>query len=397
MNSGPRARDALIIGGGVIGCSIAFRLAQRGVTVTLIERGRCGEESSWAGAGIIDPGSLVRGDPMAELRRMSVARFARFIEEVRNASGVDPEYLPSGKLDLITDDNQQTAAERELAAQEEWIAEGRIDHPRLERLSVEQTLAAEPVLVAPAARPAQRHLRELRGGLLDRHTVQVRNPRLMAALCGACTAAGVRIVENCAAAALRIERDGVTGVETAGGLIRAETTILAAGAWSSQLHPALAERMPVHPVRGQIVLLEKTPQPLRHVLYVGRHYFVGRADGRILIGSTVEPEAGFDKRNTAAGVAELLAVVQRATPGLRDATVLRTWAGLRPGTPDGRPYLGRVPGLPGLIAATGHYRNGVTLAPITADLIEHFVLGAALDLDLSPFAPGRKPGEASGR
>ncbi|TWT42142.1 Hydrogen cyanide synthase subunit HcnC precursor [Phycisphaerae bacterium RAS1] len=389
MTATNSANDALIIGGGVIGCSIAFRLARAGAHVVLIERARCGEESSWAGAGIVDPGSLVRGDPMAELRRMSVARFAGFVDEVRAAGGVDPEYIACGKLDLILDDNQEASAKRELAAQDEQPAAARGLAPRLKRLTTEQSLAAEPVLASPQARRAQQHLRELRGGLLDHHVVQVRNPRLMAALRAACIAAGVRIIENCAAAALRIDGDRVTGAEMANGVLTANTTILAAGAWSSQLHPHLAALTPVHPVRGQIVLLEQSPQPLRHVLYIGRHYLVGRADGRILVGSTVEPDSGFDKRNTAAGVGELLAVVQRATPGLRDATVVRTWAGLRPGTPDGRPYLGPVPGLSGLIAATGHYRNGVTLAPITAEVVEQIVTRGSAGINLSPFSPGR--------
>jgi glycine oxidase len=370
-----------VIGGGVVGCSVAYRLAGAGLAVTVVDRGSCGGEASWAGAGIILPGSATRADPLAVMRRASIARFEAFAGELRERTGIDPEYIRCGGLDLITDDNQDAAADREAAA---W--EGRVTdtgEAAVRRLDRKQARRLEPQLTG-----------RIRGAVLNRLTAQVRSPRILAALRSACVQAGVAVREHTPVTGLMMEGSRVTGVRCGGHSIDAGHVVIAAGAWSSDLAPALRDALEVFPVRGQIALLEMSPLPFLHFIIHGRSYLVPRRDGKILVGSTEERGAGFDKRNTTAGVAKLLATAERFVPVLKDATLLRVWSGLRPATPDSKPYIGPVPGFEGLLAATGHFRSGLSLAPITADLITQHITTGETELDLTPFLPGRATARA---
>lgn len=366
--------DVCVIGGGVIGLAVAYRLAVAGMRVTLVERGRCGRAASWAGAGIIEYGSHARRDPLALLRRASCARYPDFAAELCERTGIDPQYRACGSLDLITDDNQQAAAQRELAAAAgQTLADG---SPAVELLSPEQARGLEPRLTP-----------QIRGALLKRRSAQVRSPRMLAALRAACAGLGVELREGTAASGLVIDGERVLGVRTAAGEILARWTVLAAGAWSQQLAPALAALLPGAPVRGQIVLLKTAP--LARMIEHGRNYLVSRDDGHVLCGSTQEPEAGFAAVNTAGGVAAILNTALRFMPSLGQAELVQVWAGLRPGAPDGKPYLGPVPGHAGLIAATAHLRGGWTLAPITAELVTQYVTTGRTEFDWTPFLPGR--------
>ncbi len=376
MSSTESVSDAVVIGGGVIGCTTALSLVRAGVSVTLVERGACGREASWAGAGILIPGSQAREDPLVVMRRRSLAMYGPFAADLRERTGIDAEYLPCGCLDLITDDNQDAAADREVAA-----AAGRTTDSGqscVERLSAEAAAELEPEVT-----------REIRGALLLRTASQIRNPRLLAALQVACVQTGVRVLEHTPATDLAVDGSRVVGVQTPAGQLSAGHVVLAAGAWSPQIGQRLADRIEVYPVRGQIVLLEKLPRPITRVIQHGKRYLVCRTDGKLLVGATEEHESGFAKRNTAAGIAGILQFAERFVPTLKDAAVVRTWAGLRPGTRDGKPYLGPVPGLDGLIAATGHFRSGLILAPITAEFVTQFVTTGKTDFDLTPFLPGR--------
>lgn len=376
MNAEFKTADVIVIGGGVVGTLIAFRAACTGLSVTLVERGRCGGGASWANAGIIDPGSEARTDPLAMLRRASIARFSDFVAELRERSGIDPQLIHCGILDLITDDNQDAATDREVkAAAGRLTADGRL---AIERLSRHQATALEPALS-----------RKIRGARLTREAMQVRNPRIMSALRCACLQAGVRLLEHTPVMELTIDNGRVTGVQTPAGALTADRVVLAAGAWSSCIDRRLDGLIDVHPVRGQIVLLEQTPPPLKCVIMSGRKYVVCRADGKTLCGSTEEPRAGFDTRSTAGGTHEILSFVHRYVPALESAALLRTWAGLRPASHDNKPYIGPVPNFDGLIAATGHYRSGLTLAPVTADIVVRLLTSRDPDFDLTPFVPGR--------
>jgi glycine oxidase len=366
--------DVCVIGGGVIGLAVAYRLAAAGLRVALVERGRCGRAASWAGAGIIDYGSHARSDPLAMLRRASCARYPAFAAELHECTGIDPQYRACGALDLITDDNQQAAAQREVsAAAGHPLADGTA---AVELLTPEQARALEPRLTP-----------QIRGALLKRRSAQVRSPRMLAALRAACAALGVELREQTAVQEPILEGERVRGVRTAAGPLEARWTVLAAGAWSPQLAPALATLMPGAPVRGQIVLLKTAP--LARMIEHGRNYLVSRDDGHVLCGSTQEPEAGFAAANTAGGVASILNTSLRFMPSLGQAELVQVWAGLRPGAPDGKPYLGPVPAHAGLIAATAHLRGGWTLAPITADLVAEYITTGRTRFDWTPFLPGR--------
>lgn len=363
--------STIVIGGGIIGMSIALRLQQAGRRTTVVERREIGRESSWAGAGILEPGSRVRTDALATLRRTSVATYEEFAAELRELSGVDPEYRRCGSLDLVADANQLRAAQREAAAAE---LQAQTQETRI--IEGPELLAFEPGLCS-----------KFRCALLRNSTAQVRNPRLMRALRGACDRLGVRMIENLTVDGL-LQSDGrVAGVRTGAGEITAGTTVLAAGAWSSLLHPLLAEHMPVEPVRGQIALLAPARPVLKHILLCGKRYLVPRLDGLVLAGST-EERAGFDTAPTAVAIARLQRMAAELVPALAEAPLAASWAGLRPASNDGRPYLGPVDGLPGLYAASGHFRSGVTLAPITASLMCELITTGQTRFDLSEFLPG---------
>ena len=209
-------------------------------------------------------------------------------------------------------------------------------------------------------------------------------------------ALGVRIEEGCEVRALLKDGERVLGVQTQQGEasadVTADATVLCAGAWSSQLDPLLAEHMPVHPVRGQILLLKMPDPPIRHIISLEEEHFymVARDDGHVLVGSTEEHDSGFNNRNTAQAVARLSALAIKYVPILSGASVVRTWAGLRPGTPDRRPFLGFVPGLSNFIAATGNFRTGLATAPIVADIVADLLQRGMCHYNLAKAAPGRK-------
>lgn len=370
--------DVVIIGGGIIGLSIAWHLAGQGASVTLCDAGRCGRAASWAGAGILHPGSAARDDPLAQLRRTSAAIYPDFVAALAEATGIDSGYERSGLLDLITDDNQQAAAERELrAAAGQMLDDGRPRLLRVDREDLERMVSGID--------------RRVRGALYVRDAAQVRNPRLLAALIAACRARGVAIREHTPVREILHQNRRVCGVRTASDRIAGGQVVLAAGAWSSLVPGPAPRAAGVHPVRGQIVLLECSSRPFRPVLQSGKHYLVPRPDGLVLVGSTEEPQAGFEDTPTADGVRKLTELAMRFVPPLKAARFLRAWAGLRPATRDGRPLLGRAPGCEGLWVATGHFRSGVVLAPLTGRLMAQWITHGkpASDLSLEPFSPGR--------
>jgi glycine oxidase len=191
--------------------------------------------------------------------------------------------------------------------------------------------------------------------------------------------------------AARLLRDGdrIVGARSAQYECRAFHTVLAGGAWSALLDESCAHLAPVYPVRGQIVLLQMDPLPFRHVVERGKCYIIPRPDGHILIGATEEHESGFRPDNTADGVRDLLTRATGLVPGLSEARLVRTWAGLRPGTPDRRPVIGTHDSAPGLVFACGHFRSGLILAPTTAEIVHDIVVHGATGRDLALCAPGR--------
>jgi glycine oxidase len=364
--------DVLVIGGGIVGTAIAWRLAKDGVSVTLLEKGEIGRESSWAAGGMLTPVHLADYPPaLAEVCGASLALYEPLCREVAAASGVDPEYRVTGLLLLVTDDAGEEAA-RELEA---WKLQR---NQPVRRLSRAEAIEAEPK-VTP----------HLRRALLLPDIAQVRNNRMAVAFAEAATRKGAEIRANTPVTGFLRVPGRVTGVKTPRGDVYASTTVLAAGSWSSELLRPLGLDLKVKPIKGQILLAGGPPDFCRHMILDGETYLIPRADGRILVGSTLE-DVGYDKSVILETLGDLAVRGARLMPELGKLPLLTSWAGLRPSTPDRLPYLGRGP-MDGLIVATGHYRNGILLAPITAEIVADLLAGQTPSVDLAPFDPLRTP------
>lgn len=366
----------VIIGAGLIGLAIAFELATRGASVRVLDARAPGKAASWAGAGMLAPYTeALVSRSFEELCVRSLALYPRFVESVRAAGGVDARLRLNGVLEAAYDDAQ----ERRLRAHAEALAARGVAARFLER---DETRFLEPAL-GPGVRGAAYSAAE---GSVD-------NRRLGRALQAACSALGVRIDAPGGEVALEADARRVLGVQTRAGFAAAQTVINAAGAWAGIVDGVPAHvRVPVTPVKGQMLALAMPRGLVRRVTWVPGAYLVPRDDGRLLIGATVE-NAGFDVRVTAAGTRALLDAALAALPVLGDLAVAETWAGLRPGTPDGLPYIGAT-ALTGYVVATGHYRNGILLAPATARGVADLVEGRP-DGALAPFALERKDAPAT--
>jgi glycine oxidase len=367
--------DAVVIGAGVIGCAVAWRLGQAGMRVVVVERGRVGGEASHAAAGMLAPlAEADREDEFFNLTAASLASYADFARELKASSGVDVEYRDEGTLCLALTEND----EEELERRWQWLHEAGLN---VRRLNAGRALKLEPLLN-----------QTLRFALKFPGDHQVDNRRLMTALHGAARNAGIEFLTHTEARELLTEnvagRNRVSGVATARGEIHARTVVIAAGSWSSLLRCDEAQRFEVEPARGQMAALEMPAPAARHVIYSRRGYLVPRLGGYLIAGSTTE-RAGYDKRVTAGGLASVINNAIEIMPCVADRAVIETWAGLRPRAPDDLPILGPDPRVEGLIYATGHYRNGILLAPITAQAIGELVVKGESSVDLAPFSVAR--------
>lgn len=350
--AGDEAADCLVIGGGLIGLLSAWELRRAGLQVVLLERADTGREASWAGGGILSPLYPWRyPDAVTALARRSQSRYPALADEVTRAGGVDPEWTRSGLLILDTE---------EEAAARDWAARGRI---ALETLEGEAVARCEPAAQAPGR------------ALWMPEVAQIRNPRLARGLRAAAAAAGVRIIEDREALRIAVQGGRAVGAETRGGTIHAGRVLVAAGAWTAALLEASGlAAPPIEPVRGQMILLRSRPQTVSRIVLHRSRYVIPRRDGRVLVGSTIET-AGFDKSTTEAAREALLGFARERFPALADAPVEGHWAGLRPGAPGGVPFIGNHPRINGLYLNAGHFRNGVVLAPASAELIADVILG----------------------
>ena len=367
------ASDILIIGGGVIGLATARALARRGVkNIIVTERNEFGREASWAAGGILAP--QIETDQDNDFFRIACASrdmYRDFAANLEAESGIDVQLDRAGTLYVAFSEGEETELRTQFAWQQgQGLAVEWLDNATARNL--------EPCLS-----------KHVWCALRFPNDFQVENRLLVEALLIANERLGVRLHTNCEVTALKIENNRVAGVETSQGIISADSIVLAAGAWSSSLNCAVTlPQLKVEPVRGQMLCFKPQQQLARQVIYSSRGYLVPRRDGRLLAGSTTE-SAGFEKRVTSDGVNSIKSMAVEIAPALESLTVVDSWAGFRPRAKDGLPVLGPTKHVAGLFYATGHYRNGILLAPITGELIAEAILSGATPSLLSPFSPDR--------
>jgi glycine oxidase len=370
-----KPNDVVVVGGGVIGLSIAYCLSREGVGVTVLDKGGLGQGASWAGAGMIPPHvERLKTNPTIELRSWSAILYPEWSQSLLAETGIDNGYRRTGGVDVgfdLSEDNElKTSAGR-------WRNE-KIVYERIEPRDFDR--------VEPALNP------KLRVAYFLPDRAQIRNPRHLKALIVALEGRGVDLRPGSAVVGFVSSGGRISGVKLESATIPCGTVILSAGAWTSGLLSEMGLAVPTPPLKGQIVLLRSARPLLRRVVEHGKNYLVPRDDGRILVGAT-EEDAGFDTRTTAEGFRDLLLEAHRLCPILAEAEVERSWAGLRPGSIDSKPYLGHAPGFANLIVATGHKRAGLQLAPASAEVIADLALGRTPRVDLNPYRLDREPGE----
>ena len=364
--------DVIVIGAGIIGCAVACELGRRGAAVRVIEGRGIGGGATRASAGVLAAYTESdRPGPFRTLCGASLGLWDDFVGRVVADSGRHVLYERTGTLEVATDD----ASRRRLEQTGSGLAAAGID---CRLLTAREARAAEPSLGGAVA-----------GGLLVPSHGFVGVATLTEALREAAAARhGVSFVTGRPVRAARVRRSGGMAVETAAGTLTADAVVLAAGSWSGGVAVAGEAPLPVRPVRGQLLQLTWSGDRLARVVWCPRCYVVPWPDGSMLVGATVE-EVGFDERATVSGVAALIEAVVDVLPQARYAGFGAVRAGLRPGTPDDLPVVGRSAAAPGLVYATGHYRNGVLLAPLTARLVADLVLDGREDPLLAAIAPAR--------
>lgn len=373
--TGRQGVDIAIVGGGIIGCTLAFELAHKGISAAVIERGEIGREASWASAGIISPPSSPAASALrVELTSRTIAAYPRFVATVQEETGIDVGYRRFGEL-TIARDEREVAALRDLVAWQvglgfnaEWV-----DANALGDL--------EPVLPAGVLGAA---LANEAGGVILHH--------LTRAAAIAAARRGTTIIEHTPALGIALEGERAVGVRLPDGVLPAGQVVLAAGAWTAGFGADLGRALPTKPVKGQMMAVVDAPVMPRHIVGGPGGYLVPRTDGSVAVGATIEA-VGFDKRVTPAGLRELVDLAASLAPALLRGEVAATWAGLRPGTADGDPLLGSVPGYERLWVAAGHYRVGAQTAIGTTELMVSSLLAGQPDPLLAAASPSRFGGE----
>jgi glycine oxidase len=362
--------NCLVVGGGIIGLSLAYELSRRGLSVTCVEQGDWGGQASSAAAGMLAPlKEFTAPGPMLDLGMKSLKLYPHWVEELEEMTGGDVQLSLEGLVTVALNDEEA----EQLAAKYHWQKEEGHD---VHWLKGKELMDVEPLLtdsaVAAIYSPKEGH---------------INNRLLLRALVTACKMQGVNLVSGCVVCGIAVKGGRVVGVETSAGPIRAEHTVIASGAWAGIMMEMLGLSIPVRPVRGQIAAVSSIGIPLRTVIFGTSGYITPKKDGKIVIGAT-EDESGFTREVTLAGLASVLNGVMPYVPALQAAAFLEAWGGLRPATADGKPLLGAIPGWDGLTLAGGHFRNGILLSPITAQWLADYIEKGFAE-PLAPFLPSR--------
>ena len=360
----------IVVGGGIIGCACALELAKAGCAVTVFERATPGAEASGAAAGILAPLGDSADTAMAKLALESWRRYPQVVQELRERTGIDVEYVTRGTIYPLA-----TAADVRAA-------EARLRHDWAREVGVEAWDAGDVRSHEPALATS------VRGAMFVRGDHWVDNQRLVVAYAQAAVGAGVALTTGAAVSRVVVEDGHARGVVVDGEPYEADAVLLAAGAWTGELAASFGGRLRVEPRKGQMIALTHVPPILTHAIHAPDVYVIPRVSGELLIGATVE-KVGFQRAVTAAGVAGLLTAAIALVPGLAALPISRTWAGFRPWAPDSLPILGPWPGIAGLFVATAHYRSGILLAPITAQIMTEWMTHGAPTLEVKDFLPQR--------
>lgn len=360
--------DVVIIGGGVIGLAVARELLRLGARVRILERGSCGGEASWAGGGILSP--LLPWnypDSVTQLTQLSNRLLPGLTEILQQETGIDPEYQVSGMLVLPNMNNGQST---QFVEAESWCTRNAFPMKRIHSSEIMSKL----IFGEPADKSA----------LWLSSVAQVRSPRLLQALKRSVELSGGSIIEQTKVSGWRIGQGHVESVITDRGEYSGTNYVITAGAWSREILGRHALKLDIRPVRGQMLLFKVNPDLLGVVVLQNGFYLIPRQDGYVLAGSTTE-EAGFDKSITIDARKLLLEKAHDLLPELTEKTLVRHWAGLRPGSPDNIPVINRHPAIDNLYLNSGHHRYGVTMAPGSAHLLSNMIMNNPQPFDITPY------------
>ncbi|MDE3022528.1 MAG: glycine oxidase ThiO [Pseudomonadota bacterium] len=351
--------DVIIVGAGLIGLATAYELSMNGYKVLVIDRGQVGQESSWAGGGILSPlMPWAYSEAVNTLARYSCSIYPEWVDGLMAEGGVDPELICSGLLHLPPYDLDQAL---------EWLHQYSVHSEIVNAKEVEAEIGSDEEAL---------WLQEIS---------QIRNPRLTQSLRTVLEKHGVKILEGVEVNGLIARNQAIATLETSHGEFAAAAYVVTGGAWSRSILGAYALNLSIRPVRGQMLLFKGSPGRLKRILYCNGTYIIPRQDGHILTGSTLE-EVGFDKRTTCEARQELHARAAKILPWLEHAEFVQQWSGLRPGSPESVPVIDRHPYLNNLYVNTGHFRYGVTMAPGSAKLILSRLLDQEFAINVLPYS-----------
>ncbi len=359
-------QDVIIIGAGIIGLATAERLLRQRAKVTILERNAVGQESSWAGGGILSPlCPWDYSDDVTQLTHYSAKLFPAWVSVLHQATGIDPEYEVSGMLILPPFD-------RDTALQ--WCF--------MRNVNIEQRTVSDIAGIENDS--------SVKSNLISEHALflpdvaQVRNPRLLQALRKRITQLGGKIIEHCRVNQIKITQRRIQSILSSQGEFFADYAVVCAGAWSKEVLGAHAIDLDIKPIKGQMLLFKFNTPPVRSILLKDGIYIIPRRDGYVLVGSTLE-DVGFDKRTTVSARDYLLKHAQTVLPSLRTMPILQHWSGLRPGSENNIPVIGKHPIISNLLINTGHFRYGVTMAPASAEILANEITGSAQPFDITPY------------